>query len=105
MRAGGNRWGMGAARASRASIGVTARRGPQKTRRGPKVQRGPNSQTNFGPRSTSDHAEFVHMQRIYSFYFILEFDKFGKFISVCVVYAEYIHMPISNCNKYISHIL
>ena len=59
--------------------GLTARRGPKKTRRGPKVQRGPNSQTSFEvfePRSTSDHAEFVHMQRIYSFYFILEFEVF-----------------------------
>ena len=28
--------------------GVTARRGPQKTRRGPKVQRGPNLQTREG---------------------------------------------------------
>ena len=60
--------------------GVTARRGPQKTRRGPqktrrgpKVQRGPNLQTRFEPRSTLDHSKFVHMQRIYGFYFILEF--------------------------------
>lgn len=32
----------------------------------------------FEPRSTLNHAEFVHMQRIYSFYFILEFKVFNK---------------------------
>ena len=48
-------------------VGVTARRGPQKTRRGPKVQHGPNFKFNFGPRSALDYAEFVYKQRIYSF--------------------------------------
>ena len=42
--------------------GLTARRGPQKTRRGPKVQRGPNFKFNFGPRSALDHAQPAHMQ-------------------------------------------
>jgi nucleoside phosphorylase len=37
-------------------FGVTARHGPKKTRRGPKVQRGPNFKFNFGPRSALDHA-------------------------------------------------
>jgi hypothetical protein len=44
--------------------GVTARRGLKKTRRGPKVQRGPNFKFNFGPRSASDHAQPTHMQCI-----------------------------------------
>ena len=35
-------------------------------RRGPKVQRGPNFNFNFGPRSASDHAQPVHMQCIYN---------------------------------------
>ena len=38
------------------AIGLIARRGPKKTRRGPKVQRGPNFKFNFGPRSALDHA-------------------------------------------------
>jgi len=33
--------------------GVTARRGPQKTRRGPKVQHGPNFKFNFGQGCSS----------------------------------------------------
>jgi hypothetical protein len=44
--------------------GVAARRGPKKTQRGPKVQRGPNFKFNFGPRSASDHAQPTHMQCI-----------------------------------------
>jgi hypothetical protein len=36
--------------------GLTARRGPKKTRRGLKVQRSPNFKFNFGPRSALDHA-------------------------------------------------
>jgi hypothetical protein len=45
-------------------VGVTARRGPKKTRRGPKVQRGPNFKFSPGPRSTLDHAQPTYMQCI-----------------------------------------
>jgi hypothetical protein len=38
------------------AAGVTARRGPKKTRRGPKVQRGPHFKFNFEPRLALDHA-------------------------------------------------
>ena len=44
--------------------GVIARRGPQKTQRGPKVQRGPNFKFNFKPRSALDHAQRAYMQCI-----------------------------------------
>ena len=46
------------------TFGVTARRGPKKTRRGPKVQRGPNFKFSPKPRSTLDHAQPTHMQCI-----------------------------------------
>ena len=42
--------------------GVIARRGPQKTRRGPKVQRGPNFKFNFRPRSALHHAQLAYIQ-------------------------------------------
>ena len=47
-----------------ADTGLTARRGPEKSRRGPKVQRGPNFKFGPGPRSTLDHAQPTHMQCI-----------------------------------------
>ena len=43
-------------------VGLTARRGPEKAWRGPKVQRGPNFKFNLGPRSALDHAQPTHMQ-------------------------------------------
>jgi len=59
-------------------LGLTARRGPKNTRRGPKVQRGPNFKFNFRPRSALDHAEFMHMQRIYKYFFNIKFKVFKK---------------------------
>ena len=51
---------------SRSTIGLTARRGPKKARRGPKVQRGPNFKFNLGPRSALDHAQPLHIQCTYN---------------------------------------
>ena len=55
---------------ARRKLRLTARRGPKKTRRGPKVQRGPDFKFNCGPRSAlvfndlSQHAQTTQGGRI-----------------------------------------